>query len=205
MRKWCPPGAVFSAKSAQCINSALIPECNPNPNDGPFTPRPTCYGSEKVALRVCSSEFIQCVNGQPARKFCPGATVFDARSSSCLSPDLLAECRGTPTQPTDPVCGFGVKYVAVGECEEEFIRCVDGKAVRKWCGAGLAFDSRLYECLDVGAIAACGYETATPACNTGAKYVALGPCHESFIRCVDGTAIQKWCSAGKAGFQTDRT
>ncbi|VDK19484.1 unnamed protein product, partial [Anisakis simplex] len=120
----------------------------------------------------CSPTFMQCSNGKPFVMVCPNGLVFDDQSSKCdfpklqcqnqasssiisLEPTVKSLIETTQTPQTEPhsVPGSAVdcSKLPTGDyslgCFTEYVTCLSGTLIRRFCPQGLVFSERRRFCV----------------------------------------------------------
>ncbi|XP_046650210.1 probable endochitinase isoform X3 [Daphnia pulicaria] len=89
---------------------------------------------------TCDGPYYICVGGVPTLTSCPGETIFDPQTNTCVAPED-ASCSETFTCPTSE--GF---YPIPGTCGSDFYVCVSGSPSISTCPNGNIFDPETLIC-----------------------------------------------------------
>ena len=190
-----------------------------------------CAENTAYAIGACTDEHIACIQQRWQRQWCPSETVFSPLSSTCLPPSQVPNCVADTTYPqlpsqsqpiVRPACPpTGSTRMALSadvRCTDQYILCVHGVAIDKWCPSGMLFNPATSTC---DAAASVCLSSAPPSsdqyayvpgagsvgCPSGAAF-ATAACSEEFVVCSQqGNAewVRKYCPQGTVFAQSTGT
>ncbi|KAL3981484.1 Chitin binding Peritrophin-A domain family protein [Acanthocheilonema viteae] len=132
--------------------------------------------------RQCSPIYIKCVQQIPILMRCQTGRLFDQRSSHCISLDRCSML--STTLDIGKVRCVENERFGIGECNDYYYTCSNGKFVLYKCPPGHIFDIVHGVCGSKCELCGCQADgfTSTSPCNPG-EVVPLGPCENTYLEC----------------------
>ncbi|KFD52423.1 hypothetical protein M513_06620 [Trichuris suis] len=220
----------------ECTGTRSTPTTTPTPttpqSDVPFNCAYLPNGNYPNPSQECSNMFFTCSNGKATIRTCPEETFFDPELRLCLKYSDVPACSGSPRTTTTATTTTALSDVTtpffqcgnmpngnypLGACENTYVSCVDGQAIRRQCPPpNLFYDYTINECDYMYRVPGCGGErtttplsdvtvsTTTSAPSFDCSRLADGkypnpdnPCYSDFYYvCAGGRTSRMNCPAG---------
>ncbi|CAB3399650.1 unnamed protein product [Caenorhabditis bovis] len=215
----CNPNSTYKTTQPPTTTTATYSTGNaapaPPPSQKTHTPSAdgkfSCVGRVDgiYALPYCTSDYVQCINGQALVSQCATGLVYSENSGLCDYRENVENCNSSGSQAADSIpneacAGKTDGYYSNG-CSPHYYSCIGEKIRKMSCPAKLRFSTAKGVCDYPGDVAECGLSSQpiqTPPVADSSLCVnkinglhSFKRCSPHYVVCENGIATTGTCAA----------